>query len=184
MKKTLLLIAAVCLTSVASFAQKLGHINGQRLVENMPEYKVAYEQLTAYKQQYETALQNMQKEYEAMIMDYQQKEKEGAPKVILETKIRDIQAKQQGIMDFQEQASQDVSNEEVKKVDPILKKAKTAIEAVATQNGYIYIFDESTGTLLYSGGEDITSLVCKHLGIPDYSKENETPVKLQDTQKP
>ncbi|HEY8403839.1 MAG TPA: OmpH family outer membrane protein [Flavobacteriales bacterium] len=180
MKKTLLLVAAVCLTSVASFAQKLGHINGQRLVENMPEYRVAYEQLTAYKQQYETALMNMQKEYEAMIADYQKAEKEGAPKVILETKIRDIQTKQQGIMDFQEQASQDVSNEEIKKVDPILKKAKAAIEAVAKDNGYTYIFDESTGTLLFSGGDDVTSLVCKHLGIPDYSKENAEPVRLED----
>lgn len=180
----MLLIAAVCLTSVASFAQKLGHINGQRLVEKMPEYKVAYEQLTAYKQQYETALQNMQKEYETMIADYQQKEKEGAPKVILETKVRDIQTKQQGIMDFQEQASQDVSNEEIKKVDPILKKAKAAIEAVAKANGFTYILDESTGALLYSGGEDITPLVCTHLGIPDYSKENAEPVKLQDTKKP
>jgi len=104
MKKTLFLLVAVCIASVTSFGQKLGHINGQRLVEKMPEYKVAYDELTAYKQQYETALQNMQKEYEAMIADYQQKEKEGAPKVILETKVRDIQAKQQGIMDFQEQA--------------------------------------------------------------------------------
>lgn len=176
-------MAAVCLTSVASFAQKFGHINGQKLVEKMPEYKVAYEELTTYKQQYETALQNMQKEYEAMIADYQQKEKEGAPKVILETKVRDIQAKQQGIMDFQEQASQDVSNEEVKKVDPILKKAKSAIEAVAKAHNFTYIFDESTGALLYAGGEDITPLVCAHMGIPDFSKENETPVKLQDQKK-
>jgi len=59
MKKTLFLIAAVCLTSVAAMAQKLGHINGQRLVEKMPEYKVAYDELTAYKQQYEVALQKV-----------------------------------------------------------------------------------------------------------------------------
>lgn len=179
MKRTLFLIAAVCLTSVASMAQKLGHINGQRLVEKMPEYKVAYDELTAYKQQFEVALQAMQKEYETMIADYQQKEKEGAPKVILDTKVRDIQAKQQGIMDFQEQAGQDVSNEEVKKVDPILKKAKAAIEAVAKAHNFTYIFDESTGALLYNGGEDITPLVCSHLGIPDYSKENAEPVKLE-----
>lgn len=178
MKKTLFLIAAVCLSTVASFGQKFGHINGQRLVEKMPEYKVAYQELTTFKQQFETALQSMQKEYEAMIVSYQEEEKKGAPKVILETKVRDIQAKQQGIMDFQEQASQEVSNEEIKKVDPILKKAKAAIEAVAKANNFTYVFDESTGALLYSGGEDITTLVCAHLGIPDYSKESEEPVTL------
>ncbi len=176
MKKIIFLVAAG-LFSVASFGQKLGHINGQRLVEKMPEYKVAYEELTAYKQQLELALQTMQKDYEAMVADYQ-KVAETAPKVILETKIRDIQAKQQGIMDFQEQASQDVSTEEMKKIDPILKKAKAAIEAVAKANNFVYVFDESTGALLYSGGEDITPLVCAHIGIPDYSKENATPVTL------
>lgn len=178
MKKNLVLIAAVCLVSVSAFAQKLGHINGQKLVENMPEYKVAYEELNAYKQQFETALIAMQREYEGMITEYQQKEKEGAPKVILETKVRDIQAKQQGIMDFQEQASQDVSNEEMKKVDPILKKAKAAIETVAEKNGYLYIFDESSGAILFSGGDDVTPLVCTQLGIPDFSKENQTPITL------
>jgi outer membrane protein len=170
MKKGIILIAALCLTTIGSFAQKLGHINGQALVEHMPEYKTAYEELNAYKKQYEDALQAMQGEYEGMIAEFE-KVKETAPKVILETKVKDIEAKRQGIYDFQEQASADVSNEELRKIDPILKKAKAAIEEVAKANGYTYIFDSGTGTLLYMGGDDITKIVCQNLKIADFTNE-------------
>jgi outer membrane protein len=171
MKKGILALI-ICVTGLTGFSQKLGHINGQALVEHMPEYKKAYEELNAYKQQYEDALIAMQAEYEKMIQDFQKVE-QTAPKAILDAKAKDIEAKRQGIYDFQEQASADVSNEELKKVDPILKKAKEAIEQVAKANGFTYVFDSGTGTLLYMGGEDVTPLVCTKLGIPDYSKEEQ-----------
>lgn len=175
MKKGIIVIAAICLSAVGAFAQKFGHVNGQSLVEHMPEYKKAYEELNAYKQQYETALQTMQGEYEKMIQDFEAV-RETAPKVILETKARDIEAKRQGIYDFQEQASADVSNEELKKIDPILNKAKSAIEKVGKANNFTYIFDAGTGNLLYmGGGEDVTKLVCAELGIPDFTNEATTP---------
>jgi outer membrane protein len=169
MKKVILLLA-VCTIGLTGLSQKLGHINGQALVEHMPEYKTAYEELNAYKQQYEDALVAMQGEYDKMIQEFQKVE-QTAPKAILDAKVKDIEAKRQGIYDFQEQASADVSSEEMKKVDPILKKAKAAIEEVAKANGFAYVFDSGTGTLLYLGGEDVTPLVCTKLGIPDFSKE-------------
>lgn len=170
MKKTLILLAAGCLITISSFAQKLGHINGQELVEHMPEYKKAYEDLLVYKQQFEDALKTMEQDYQAKINDFE-KNKNTWPDVIKNSKISEIEAKRQGIYEFQESASQDVSAEELKKIDPILKKAKQVIEEVAKANNYIYIFDSSTGTLLYMGGDDVTALVCAKLGIPDYSKE-------------
>ena len=151
-------------------AQKLGHINGQMLVEHMPEYKTAYEELNTYKKQYEDALLAMRTEYEKMIEDFKKAETT-APKVILDTKVKEIQAKEQGIYDFQEQASADVSAEEQRKIEPILNKAKQAIEDVAKANNYIYIFDAGAGSMLYMGGDDITKLVCTKIGIPDFTDE-------------
>ncbi len=158
-------------------AQKLGHINGQMLVEHMPEYKTAYEELNTYKKQYEDALLAMRTEYEKLIEDFKKSE-QTAPKVILDTKLKEIQSKEQGIYDFQEQASADVSAEEQRKVAPILEKAKQAIEEVAKANGYTYVFDAGAGALLYMGGDDVTKLVCTKLGIPDFTNEaKEAPKK-------
>jgi outer membrane protein len=92
--------------------------------------------------------------------------------------VKEIQAKEQGIYDFQEQASADVTAEEQRKVEPILEKAKKAIEEVAKANNYTYIFDAGSGSMLYMGGEDITKLVCTKLGIPDFTNETkEAPKK-------
>jgi outer membrane protein len=170
MIKKFSLLAIFCGLFLAGQAQKLGHINGQLLVEHMPEYKTAYEELNTYKKQYEEALLAMRTEYEKMIEEFKKAE-QSAPKVILDTKVKEIQAKEQGIYDFQEQASADVSAEEQRKIEPILEKAKKAIEDVSKANGYIYIFDAGAGSMLYLGGDDITKLVCTKLGIPDFTDE-------------
>jgi outer membrane protein len=170
MIKKLSLAIVFCGLWMVGQAQKLGHINGQMLVEHMPEYKTAYEELNTYKKQYEDALLAMRSEYEKLIEDYKKAE-QTAPKVILETKVKEIQAKEQGIYDFQEQASADVSAEEQRKVAPILEKAKLSIEEVAKANGYTYVFDAGSGSMLYMGGDDITKLVCTKMGIPDFTND-------------
>jgi outer membrane protein len=177
MTKKITLLALFCCAMIATQAQKLGHINGQMLVEHMPEYKTAYEELNTYKKQYEDALVAMQSEYEKLIADFQKSE-QTAPKVILETKAKEIEAKRQGIYDFQEQASADVSAEEQRKIEPILTKAKQAIEDVAKAHSYTYVFDAGAGSMLYMGGDDVTKLVCTKLGIPDFTDETkEAPKK-------
>lgn len=177
MTKKITLLALFCCAFVDIQAQKLGHINGQLLVEHMPEYKTAYEELNVYKKQYEDALVAMQTEYEKLVADFQKAE-QTAPKVILETKVKEIEAKRQGIYDFQEQASADVSAEEQRKIEPILNKAKQAIEDVAKANNYTYVFDAGAGSMLYMGGDDVTKLVCTKLGIPDFTNEaKEAPKK-------
>lgn len=170
MMKKITLLSLLCSIAFALQSQKLGHINGQLLVEHMPEYKTAYEELNTYKKQYEDALLAMRTEYEKMIEDFKKAE-QTAPKVILDTKVKEIQAKEQGIYDFQEQASADVSAEEQRKIAPILDKAKQAIEDVAKTHNYIYIFDAGAGSMLYMGGDDITKLVCTKIGIPDFTDE-------------
>ena len=49
---------------------------------------------------------------------------------------------------------------------PILKRIDTAIKAVAKEYGYFYIFDSSSGVLLFvPESRDVTNLVKKKLGM-------------------
>ena len=49
---------------------------------------------------------------------------------------------------------------------PILDKAKKAIEDVSEEGNFSYVFDSSAGTLLYQPeSDDIMELVQKKLGI-------------------
>ena len=51
-------------------------------------------------------------------------------------------------------------------LEPILSKARKAIEEVAKEGKYTYIFDKTGGTILYANeSEDVLPLVKKKLGL-------------------
>jgi outer membrane protein len=171
MKKVSLLAVLFSMCSFFSYGQKTGHINGQELIEHMPEYKKAYDELNIFKQQFEDQLKDMENKYKVMVSEFEAKSQQPMNEVIKNQMIRNIEDQRNRIYEFQEMASNEVAKEEQNRVRPILEKAKTTIEKVAKANGYNYILDSSTGVLLYLGGTDITPLVCAELGIPDYTKE-------------
>ncbi len=143
----------------------------------MPEYKTASDEIVSYQKQYEDAYKAMEEELNKLFEEYRKVE-QSAPKVILETKAQEIQAKEQGLYDFREKASADIAAESQRKTVPIKEKADKAIEDVAKSNGYTYILDSATGVMLYMGGDDITKQVCAKLGIPDFTNETkEAPKK-------
>ncbi len=50
---------------------------------------------------------------------------------------------------------------------PILDRVNKAMQDVATENGYLMVFDSSTQVLLYADPSlDVTNLVKTKLGIP------------------
>jgi outer membrane protein len=175
MKKVSLLAVLFSFCSLFSFAQKIGHINGQELIEHMPEYKVAYDELNVFKKQFEDQLVDMQNKYQTMVADFEAKSKQPMNDIIKNQLIQGIEDQRNRIYEFQEMASSEVSKEEGNRVTPILEKAKTSIEKVSKANGYSYVIDTSTGVLLYIGGTDLTPLVCAEMGIPDFSKEIASP---------
>jgi outer membrane protein len=175
MKKVSILAVVFSFCTLFGYAQKIGHINGQALIEHMPEYKTAYDDLNLFKKQFEDQLVDMQKKYETMVADFEAKSKQPMNDLIKNQMIQSIEDQRNRIYEFQEMASNEVSKEETKRVNPILEKAKMSIEKVSKANGYAYVIDTSTGVLLYIGGTDLTSLVCADMGIPDFSKETATP---------
>ena len=51
-------------------------------------------------------------------------------------------------------------------LEPILAKARKAIEDVATEGSFTYIFDKSSGNILYAKeSENVIALVKKKLGL-------------------
>ena len=48
---------------------------------------------------------------------------------------------------------------------PLFEKVKKAIDDVSVENGFSFIFDSSTGTILYAGGENVNDLVLQKLGV-------------------
>jgi outer membrane protein len=61
---------------------------------------------------------------------------------------------------------QDLQQKEVDLFQPILEKARTAIQKVARAQGFQYVLDASQGTgVILSDGKDLLADVKKELGI-------------------
>ena len=80
--------------------------------------------------------------------------------------MREIQELEQRIKAAQEKAQEDLAKQEEELLKPMVDKANAAIADVAAVGNFTYIFDTSTGFVLYyDKGEDIMPLVKTKLGI-------------------
>lgn len=167
MKKTLIAIA-ICLLALGGNAMaqknvKLGHINSQELMQIMPGRDSVQTVLQNEVAELEATLKSMQAEAEQRYNDYVQNQA-GWTELIRQTKQREIQDMSSRIQDFQQQAQQQLQDREAELTKPIIDRAKKAIEDVAREGGYTYIFDGAA--LLYSqDSEDIMPQVKRKLGI-------------------
>jgi len=169
MKKLLTLLSLFALLfSQSVFAQsklKIGHINSSELLMAMPERDGAQQALIAYATNLEQQLQIMNKEFETKYLEYLEKQSSMSP-LIQQTKQKELQKLQNRILEFQESAQDDLRNKENELSQPLLNKAKKAIEEIAQEKGYTYILDISAGMVLYfEDNDDILHLVKKKLGI-------------------
>jgi len=163
MKHIILVFAT--LLSTAVFGQKLGHINSNELLLAMPERTNIENQIKKYAQDLESQLSAMTKEYQSKVQNYQANEAT-MTEAIKKDKIKEITNLEERISEFQQTAQKDLQTKEESLLKPLIDKAKSAIEEVAKENSYNYIFDSGVGVLLYQrDSDDIMPLVKKKLGL-------------------
>jgi len=165
MKKTLLL-SLTFLISISSFSQnKFGYIDSQELLLLMPERKTAEEEVQTFAKSLESQLQAMTAEYQQSVQEYQANEATYTD-LVKQDKVTEITGLEQRIQSFQQNAQQALQSKEQELLEPILQKARKAIEDVASEGDYTYIFDKSVGSILYvKESENILDKVKKKLKL-------------------
>jgi len=170
MKNTLktVLLLALMVAATTAWSQsnlKIGYIDSQALIELMPEKDTVESQLIAYQRSLEDQIGAMYLEYQNKVADYTNN-MDGMSTIIKQTKEREIADLETRITEFQASAEQDFARKQQELYDPLVNKAKDAINSVAKANGFTYILDISMGVVLfYEGGEDILPLVRANLGL-------------------
>jgi len=171
MKKILfsVVLVAFLFGSYSSFAQskgKVGHIDSNSLLMLMPERATATKAIEEHAKQLQEQLQTMSMEFEQKYADYTEKQATMSD-LIKKNKEQELADLQKRIQDFQTTAQQDLQNKELELMQPIIDKAKKAIEDVAKEKGYDYVFDTSVGALVYwpEDTDNLLPLVKKKLGV-------------------
>lgn len=145
--------------------QKFGHIDSAALLDLMPEKAKAEKDLEAFAIPFNDELKKMATELETKMVEFESTQ-EGMTKLVRQTKVTEIQDMQTRIQQFQENAQAEISGKEQEVLGPIVEKARKAIDEVANDKGYTYVFDASLGVLLYmKDSNDIMAEVKVKLGI-------------------
>jgi outer membrane protein len=153
------------LMTVTVDAQKLGYIDSNAILAEMPEVKEMRSKLEALKTQLQKQGQKMIEEYQAKEQEYVQKKERGElSRVQEEELIQALQKKQEEILTAERDMQDKLVQKENELLEPILQKVNDAIQAVASEGGYQFIFD--AGVLLYAEeGTDVSSVVKSKLNM-------------------
>ncbi len=154
-------IAGFVLIGSANAQQKIGFVNSTKIFQEIPEAKDAQKRLDAIAKPVQDEIEKKEKELQAKVEDYKKKESimnEEAKKKFqqeyleLEQKYRKYQADKLG-------PDGDLQKEQDKILNPVKEKILKAIERVAKEEKYAFVFDqtENIKVLLYGdAANDLT----------------------------
>ena len=166
MKRTFLILCAALLFPIFAGAQshKIGIVDSQKVLSEMPEMKSMQSELDNLAKKYEDTLVQLQKEFQTKYQDFV-KEQETMVESIKSRKQQELEDLSKRIQDLNNVAQQDMQKKQVELFAPIQTKLREAINKVGNDGGFTYIMDSSQMLYVGTGSEDVTSLVKSKLGL-------------------
>lgn len=150
---------------VAAQKFKYGYINADKVLSEMPEIDLANKELEGYVKEINDYINKKNEEYNKKLTDFQQNEKSMSD-IIKADKQEELNKLASSIKQFQTEAQNTINKKKEDLYRSAISKLKDAIKAVARENGYRFIIDNTNGQLLYCEEEDnVENLVRKKLGI-------------------
>ncbi|VAW23925.1 Outer membrane protein H precursor [hydrothermal vent metagenome] len=168
MKKVILIFILSAFVLSVSFAQKYALVDTEYILDNIPAYKAAQEQLDQLSRQYQKELESMHAEIEQMYKDFQ------AESVLLS---EDMKRKREDVIISREKEYKqlqrkyfgpngDLFKKRQGLVKPIQDDIFNAVQEIANDGNYAVIFDKAGGTtILYTNPKyDLSDKVLQKLG--------------------
>ena len=156
MKKLILSAIAVILISTASFAQKIGYVDTDYILSNIPEYKAAQAEIDKisvdWQKEIEAKYGEIDRLYkifqaEAVLLTDDMKKKRENEIINKEKEVKELQKQRFGV-------DGELFTKRMELVKPIQDKVYSAIKQVAERGGLAFIFDKAGQvSLLYSNSK-------------------------------
>ena len=153
MKKLFIITLILLATSATGFAQKFAFVDTQYILDNIPDYQMAQDQLNElskkWQKEIDTKIEEIDKLYkafqtDAVLLPADLRKKREDEIVQKEKEVKALQKKRFG-------TDGDLYKKRSELIKPIQDKVYNAIEELATDRGYAVIFDRAgSGTILYA----------------------------------
>ena len=166
MKKIIICaICAICGLTTVSAQGKFGHVNTQEIMQAMPEFTKAQNEIKALQEQYEADLKSMQDELQKKGEAFD-KEQATLPDNIKQRRQQELQDMYTKIQQSYQDNQQALQKASAEKMQVIQTKIMDAIKSVGTAGSYVYILE--MGSLPYISSTlstDVTAQVKAKLGL-------------------
>ena len=170
MMKKLITISILLLTTSFSLAQlKIGYIDSDTIMDNLPDVQDARQKLDAMIQEWQTELSKMENEQKTKYDDYEKRKlimsdqtraETEAALVKLETQIAQYREKKFG-------TNGELFHKQDELMKPVQNKIFTVLKEIAEQEDYDFVFDRSGDVMILFAKEkyDLTSQVLDKLKL-------------------
>lgn len=161
------LVLLTCLGATTTQAQKLGFVDSQAIIQSMPEVKEANANIETYRNQLVKKGQDKLKALQEKYLGLEKKQQRGEISPLqLETEAQKLKKEEEELMKFEQESQSKILEKSQKLIQPLQEKIQLAINEVASENGYTYIFDSATGFILYGdSNNDCGAMVRAKLGL-------------------
>ena len=153
-----ILITLCCFATAFSTlqAQSFGYVNSQELLQGMEEVKAAESNLVGFRDQKQKMLQMEIEKFQQQLATLEKRNAEGdlTPKQIEEEQAR-MQTEQQRIGKMESEMGQEIAARREKEFQPIFDKVNAAIEKIAKEKSYQYVFDAAAGGVILYADESM-----------------------------
>jgi outer membrane protein len=164
----------IMMTAANSFAQKYAYVNTEYILENIPDYKTAQQQLDNLSLTWQKEIEDKYAIIDKLYKAYQ------AEQVLLTEEMKrrrqdEISTKEKDVKDLQKQRfgyEGDLFKKKQELVKPIQDKIYNAVKKLATEGSYAVIFDKSSDLImLYTNPKyDKSDEILNMLGYKPASK--------------
>ncbi len=169
MKKLILTIAAVATVAISAHAQKNAHLNSQTIFKAIPEYQAAIDRIEELTKSYQDIIDKEEEKLDAKHQEFENNQANYS-----DQQYEQASSELQKYADAIDKYTNDIFGEEgeiykkrVELIKPIQDKVIKAINDVAKEGGYDFIFDMAGNqSIIYSNASlDVTQKVIDKLGV-------------------
>ncbi len=163
-----LLTVLFFLSAGSVFAQKFGYVDTDYILQNIPEYQDAQNEIDELSKHWQAELEEKYAEVDRMYKTYQ------ADAVLLPEEMKrqredEIIKKEKAVKELQRQkfgTDGELFSKRQELIKPIQEKIFNAIEEIATRKNYAFVFDKASGpVIMYVNAKfDISDDVLEQIG--------------------
>jgi outer membrane protein len=168
MKSIYLLLTAIIVSMTAS-AQRFAYMDSEYILNKMPEYKKAQEQLDKVAAEWQVEIESKMKSVETMYQKFQA-EQPLLTDQMKQERITAIEAKEREIKEYQKSKfspNGDLFKKRQEIIQPIQDKIYDEIQKIAKAKQFDFIFDKSSGaSMIYVNPKlNLSDDILKSLGV-------------------